>query len=296
MERKEPGSESAIRGSGYGHTHLWARGVTAQVGSDQAHKGTEYKCRACGAAFTHRYALIENIFAAIHDAGVAEHCPGQQRGPRRPATAPTLGPSDPSASSELIRLRAGDGTEHYASQTTLRLCTYLAAKLDRWPTAVIELDVDDASLRVILRLLRYGPAAVPCLDPVVRVMAQHDADYLGVPSGLQKHLAELGEEAGEAERAAEKEAATRLRAWRDEQTAADFTRCDACENNSCRVQWRCVTCKREVNPRDCLYMDLRQRYCSVEPGLYCHDCPTCRTMNYAVRVLTCLLCDRVTRQ
>jgi hypothetical protein len=89
---------------------------------------------------------------------------------------------------ELVRICAGDGTVHRVSRATLAGCSYFQAKLARWESDVIELDVDDAPLRVVLTLLRYGAAAVPSLEPSLRLMVAKDADYLGVPRPLWAHL------------------------------------------------------------------------------------------------------------
>ena len=77
--RSPSGSEephSAIAGDGYGSSHAWARGKTAQVGAAAAFfKRTDYHCAACGAHFVHPYDLMPNIFEAIELAGVVDRCP-----------------------------------------------------------------------------------------------------------------------------------------------------------------------------------------------------------------------------
>lgn len=68
--------KSAISGTGYGSDHCWVRGETAQVGSDDSRKRTDYRCATCGELFTHRYAAIRDIFEAMRSSGVTEHCAG----------------------------------------------------------------------------------------------------------------------------------------------------------------------------------------------------------------------------
>lgn len=66
---------SDIFGKGWDDDHNWQRGSTAQVGSTWAAKSTTYQCRNCGVAFSHPYDIIPDIFQAIEQAGVKEHCP-----------------------------------------------------------------------------------------------------------------------------------------------------------------------------------------------------------------------------
>jgi hypothetical protein len=65
---------SDIYGQGYGDSHSWKRGQTAQVGSNFWAKGTVYFC-GCGASFNHAYDLVPDIFQAIEQWGVVDKCP-----------------------------------------------------------------------------------------------------------------------------------------------------------------------------------------------------------------------------
>jgi hypothetical protein len=80
----------------------------------------------------------------------------------------------------LVPLQAGDGTLFYATRATLTKAPYFEAKLARWETGAVELDMDADSLRVLLTLLRYGPEAAPRLDPCVARKVAVDAQYLGI--------------------------------------------------------------------------------------------------------------------
>ena len=69
---------SNIFGQGYGDKHDWVRGETAQVGSLDFLKNTQYSCRKCSAEFAHYYDNTPDIFEAIRVSGVSEECQGQE--------------------------------------------------------------------------------------------------------------------------------------------------------------------------------------------------------------------------
>ena len=60
---------SAIHGKGWGFDHNWHCLGTPYSGI------THYKCDACGVTFSHLYHVEPSIGKAMHDSGVAEHCP-----------------------------------------------------------------------------------------------------------------------------------------------------------------------------------------------------------------------------
>lgn len=59
---------SDINGVGYGSAHSWRHGHTSPA------KYTTYTCCSCGAKFRHHYDRTSNIFDAMKNAKVPEHC------------------------------------------------------------------------------------------------------------------------------------------------------------------------------------------------------------------------------
>lgn len=137
----------------------------------------------------------------------------------------------------LLRVRAGAGAEQLVSRATLARATYFEARLDRWPAACYELDMDPESFGVILTLLRYGAAAVPRLDPPLREMVLHDADYLGVPQALWAHLVKKSPEEELAE------LSNRLWEW-GESKAGWLAQCTHCLRPLRHEWWACIKCAR----------------------------------------------------
>ena len=71
---------SEISGKGYGDSHNWKRGSTAQVGAIAWLKGTGWHCVDCKASFNHAYDMIPDIFQAIKASGVPDQCPKDIKG------------------------------------------------------------------------------------------------------------------------------------------------------------------------------------------------------------------------
>ena len=66
---------SDLCGSGYGDSHVWQVGATRQLGSVQNElRGTRYSCRKCRVSFFYHYNMFSNVFDAIKDACIDEHC------------------------------------------------------------------------------------------------------------------------------------------------------------------------------------------------------------------------------
>ena len=70
---------SEISGQGYGDSHNWTKGYTAQVGAVPFLKNTAWSCTDCGAIFNHAYDMIPDIFEAIKQARVVDKCPKTHR-------------------------------------------------------------------------------------------------------------------------------------------------------------------------------------------------------------------------
>lgn len=80
LEEKEKTAEeitSDINGEGFGSDHIWQRGYTTQSGFEVHHgdNSTMYVCKKCGQGFNHYYHSTPNIFEAIREVGISEHCP-----------------------------------------------------------------------------------------------------------------------------------------------------------------------------------------------------------------------------
>lgn len=60
---------SHINGSGYGSSHNWQDRGTPYSGV------TKYKCKDCGALFSHYYHDTGNIFKAIEESEIPDNCP-----------------------------------------------------------------------------------------------------------------------------------------------------------------------------------------------------------------------------
>lgn len=61
-----------IQGTGYGSSHDWQRGETC-------FRCTYYKCKNCGAVFSHYYPDTPSIFKAIAELGVPDKCEGETK-------------------------------------------------------------------------------------------------------------------------------------------------------------------------------------------------------------------------
>jgi len=59
---------SDISGTGYGSSHDWKRKYTTE------YKVTIYECGNCGADFRHAYDVTPEIFKALEESSVPEHC------------------------------------------------------------------------------------------------------------------------------------------------------------------------------------------------------------------------------
>ncbi|MFA6165777.1 MAG: hypothetical protein WC700_04115 [Gemmatimonadaceae bacterium] len=177
---------------------------------------------------------------------------------------------------ELVRVRSGNGHEHLASAATLRQCPYFEVKLARWSdkNSAIELDVDDKSLAVILRLLRYGPESVPNLPAEVLVMVLKDAEYLGVPSARWKHLTN-----NNADTTMEKEEVLRH--------LARMETCDLCNKETQLRRWVCMCCKSHADASKIISIP---RTYGHPDQLYAHMCERCGP-EYARQVKWCLICS-----
>ena len=64
---------SDINGNGYGSSHDWER-LWSNTTNSRQKKATHYKCRKCGATFSHFYDIEPNIFKAMELAGVSKDC------------------------------------------------------------------------------------------------------------------------------------------------------------------------------------------------------------------------------
>jgi hypothetical protein len=182
---------------------------------------------------------------------------------------------------ELIRVRSGDGSEHLVSRASLVACDYFRTKLAGWESGAIELDVDDASLRVVLTLLRYGAEAVPSLSAPLRAMVLKDVDYLGVPKGTWLHLAE--------DRLLPA-ARDRMYEW-EQSAAARFGQCKYCSQYGLQHRWCCVGCGAPVDEnRTCT----RANSCGPAGYFVIHECGKCG-IGLARRAEACLVCGHDSR-
>jgi hypothetical protein len=191
--------------------------------------------------------------------------------PRIQAQAPIA----KAAPSELVRICAGDGTVHRVSRASLGSCKYFEARLARWETDVLEVDADDASLRVLLTLLRYGPGGVPSLEEPLRTMALKDADYLGVPRTLWAHLVGPTPE----------ERALARTNW-EYGSGARLENCTKCCRAGVRTLWQCVSCEGHVDGEGTLVLQNSRHQAFPRT----HECAVCG-IDYVRRVDFCLLCD-----
>lgn len=65
---------SDIHGTGWGDDHDWQWLHTQQGVYSPFDKYSDYRCRNCHFAFRHFYDLVSDIFEAMPQAGVPEHC------------------------------------------------------------------------------------------------------------------------------------------------------------------------------------------------------------------------------
>jgi len=68
---------SVIHGQGHGSRHDWEIEDTLkwiELGLKPGAAQTAYRCRQCGAYFTHYYHLEPDIFLAMKDHGVPDEC------------------------------------------------------------------------------------------------------------------------------------------------------------------------------------------------------------------------------
>jgi hypothetical protein len=198
-----------------------------------------------------------------------------------PAARPPLaGPAPERAGAgETVRLCAGDGTPHTVSRAALQDCKYFEARLAAGGGPTFELDVDDASLRVILTLLRYGAEAVPALEARLRVMVLRDADRLGLPRRLWAHLTDHGPERRE-------HAQQRVKEW--EQTGAgELKHCSRCRRIARRSRLECITCGAAVGAQETYPLE----HPPSEWLYLVHECPRCG-IEYAIYLTRCVFCDR----
>lgn len=172
---------------------------------------------------------------------------------------------------ELARIRAGDRTEFQASRATLVQSDYFRAKLKRWMGEAIELETDSDSLRVILRLLKYGPEAVPSLEPPLLGMVLKDADYFGVPPAMWKHLAVTAVGAATAEDPIER-------------FAGRVIHCRKCTQCAVRYFWSCISCGRRVKGEPS-----PTKSTGSPDWLRAHDCSACG-IEFAKLQSRCAVC------
>jgi hypothetical protein len=165
-----------------------------------------------------------------------------------------------------MRLRSGDGTVHIVSRATLMGCTYFQAKLARWESGEIEVDADDASVRALLTLLRYGKKAIPALALPLRAMVTKDADYLGVPRELWAHL-EVNPSI--------------------EITSKYLGVCKHCNKRALQRKWKCTGCESPVDERATQRLN-----CSDLCNFVAHDCGLCG-VEYARCIEQCLVCHNL---
>ncbi len=215
-----------------------------------------------------------------HNAQALKPMPAQKEAARPPRGSMAGGRTSSETPSELVRICAGDGTHHCVSRALLTTCEYFAAKLARWDTTgILELDVDDASLRTILTLLRYGPPAAPELEPALRVKVLRDADYLGVPKVLWEHLA--------SEKDTTREEWNQLAEWERTSASAQLDVCNGCHQVARRRKWHCVSCNAPVDERRTFSPQK-----AIVSGRYrIHDCEKCG-IDFVKQKEVCLVCGR----